>query len=127
LSRVSAVLEAAASVGPTKLDQERRCQHGGLFRASSAAQLRCLRCSAVRTQRYLVRGRDLAAAEKQRGTRQVINHSLLKADFKPGQLPRGLRGESGPAGANGDTGPSGPAGIAQVGAPSGPAAAMCGN
>ena len=24
------------------------------------------------------------------GTKQVINHSLLKVDFKAGQLPRGL-------------------------------------
>jgi hypothetical protein len=50
------------------------------------------------------------------GTRQVINHSLLKQDFKSGQLPRGARG---PAGDPGD------AGIATVGATAGPSGAMC--
>ena len=47
------------------------------------------------------------------GTRQVINHSLLKKDFKRGQLPRGRRGLRGPrgiAGARGPTGLTGPAG-----------------
>lgn len=53
------------------------------------------------------------------GTRQVINRSLLKVDFKPGQLPRGARGPEGPAG------DIGPAGIAQVGVADGPAGAMC--
>jgi hypothetical protein len=50
------------------------------------------------------------------GTRQVINHSLLKVDFKSGQLPRGRAGPRGPAGeqgpqgvqgAQGSTGPQG--------------------
>jgi hypothetical protein len=50
------------------------------------------------------------------GSRQVINGSLLKADFKAGQLPRGPRGPAGDPG---------PAGIATVGAIDGPAAAMC--
>jgi hypothetical protein len=44
------------------------------------------------------------------GTRQVINHSLLKKDFKRGQLPRGARGPAGPAGATGAQGPTGPQG-----------------
>jgi len=44
------------------------------------------------------------------GTRQVINGSLLKGDFKAGQLPRGARGPRGFAGAAGATGPAGPAG-----------------
>ena len=48
------------------------------------------------------------------GTKQVINHSLLKRDFKPGQLPRGARGNAGPPG------------IATVGTADGTAAAMCG-
>ena len=38
------------------------------------------------------------------GTRQVINHSLLKRDFKRGQLPRGPRGFDGPTGADGQRG-----------------------
>jgi hypothetical protein len=46
------------------------------------------------------------------GTRQVINGSLLKKDFKAGQLPRGARGPRGPVGAAGSTGPAGPAGSA---------------
>ena len=41
------------------------------------------------------------------GTAQVINHSLLKKDFKAGQLPRGARG---PAGARGAVGAAGPVG-----------------
>jgi hypothetical protein len=46
------------------------------------------------------------------GTKQVINGSLLKKDFKPGQLPRGAQGPAGPAGAKGSAGPAGPAGPA---------------
>src|SRR5690349_20954046 len=46
------------------------------------------------------------------GTKQVINGSLLKKDFKAGQLPRGARGPAGPAGAKGSAGPAGPAGPA---------------
>jgi hypothetical protein len=56
------------------------------------------------------------------GTRQVINGSLLKRDFKSGQLPRGPQG---PAGDPGDQGNPGPAGIATVGSVSGPAGPMC--
>ena len=52
------------------------------------------------------------------GTRQVINGSLLKRDFKAGQLPRGARGPRGFAGAAGATGAAGPAG------PTGPAGAQ---
>jgi hypothetical protein len=48
------------------------------------------------------------------GTRQVINHSLLKKDFKAGQLPRGAQGPMGPAGATGSTGATGPRGAAVV-------------
>jgi hypothetical protein len=44
------------------------------------------------------------------GTRQVINHSLLKKDFKNGQLPRGKRGPRGPRGLTGPRGPQGPKG-----------------
>jgi hypothetical protein len=55
------------------------------------------------------------------GTRQVINGSLLKKDFKSGQLRRGARGRRGPAGLTGATGPAGPAGArGPAGAP-GPA------
>jgi hypothetical protein len=54
------------------------------------------------------------------GTRQVINGSLLKKDFKSGQLPRGARGPVGPAGAAGATGPAGPAGPAGAAGAQGP-------
>src|SRR4051794_18309667 len=40
-------------------------------------------------------------------TKQVKDHSLLKKDFKNGQVPRGPQG---PAGSQGATGPAGPAG-----------------
>jgi hypothetical protein len=59
------------------------------------------------------------------GTKQVINHSLLKVDFKAGQLPRGPRGPQGaqgvqgPAGAQGVSGPPGPAGAQGVPGPPG--------
>ena len=53
------------------------------------------------------------------GTRQVINGSLLKKDFKSGQLPRGRQGDPG------DPGDPGPPGIATVGSVSGPAGPMC--
>jgi hypothetical protein len=65
------------------------------------------------------------------GTRQVINGSLLKQDFKTGQLPRGARGPqgltgpagaAGPAGATGPAGPAGPAGAAGQDGPPGPVA-----
>jgi Collagen triple helix repeat (20 copies) len=58
------------------------------------------------------------------GTRQVINHSLLKKDFKAGQLPRGRRGPAGPAGQTGPagaTGPQGPAGSTGPRGAAGPA------
>jgi hypothetical protein len=44
------------------------------------------------------------------GTAQVINGSLLKEDFKAGQLPRGARGRTGPTGPSGPTGPPGATG-----------------
>jgi hypothetical protein len=46
---------------------------------------------------------------------KVKNHSLLRADFKNGQVPRGARGPVGPAGATGPkgaTGARGPTGAA---------------
>jgi hypothetical protein len=47
------------------------------------------------------------------GTKQVIDHSLLKVDFKAGQLPRGAAGRQGAAGvqgSKGDPGAQGPQG-----------------
>lgn len=44
------------------------------------------------------------------GTRQVINHSLLGKDFKRGQLPKGAKGDIGPAGPSGPAGATGAAG-----------------
>jgi hypothetical protein len=60
------------------------------------------------------------------GSRQVVNHSLRKVDFKAGQLPRGRRGlpglagATGPAGPVGARGPAGPAGAAGAEGPPGP-------
>jgi hypothetical protein len=57
------------------------------------------------------------------GTRQVINHSLLKKDFKAGQLPRGKRGPAGPAGpagAKGAPGAPGAPGAQGIQGPAGP-------
>jgi hypothetical protein len=45
------------------------------------------------------------------GTKQVINGSLLTKDFKPGQLPRGARGEQGSPGPAGPQGAQGPPGL----------------
>ena len=50
-------------------------------------------------------------------SKKVKNHSLLRADFKNGQIPRGPAGPAGPAGATGPAGPQGPKG------PTGPAGA----
>jgi hypothetical protein len=50
------------------------------------------------------------AAPNSVGSRQVINRSLLKVDFKPGQLPRGPAGRAGARGVTGPIGPAGPAG-----------------
>jgi hypothetical protein len=41
---------------------------------------------------------------------KVKNRSLLRADFRPGQVPAGPQGPAGPAGAAGAAGPAGPAG-----------------
>lgn len=41
------------------------------------------------------------------GTKQVINHSLQRVDFKRGTLLRGPAGERGPQGPKGATGPQG--------------------
>jgi hypothetical protein len=54
------------------------------------------------------------------GTRQVINHSLRKIDFKRGQLPRGARGPAGPRGAIGPAGPQGAQGIQGIQGQAGP-------
>jgi hypothetical protein len=51
------------------------------------------------------------------GTKQVIDHSLLRQDFKSGTL---LRGPAGPKGAAGATGPAGPAGSAGTAGAQGP-------
>src|SRR3954465_13913192 len=62
------------------------------------------------------------------GTAQVKNHSLLKADFKNGQIPAGKPGAAGARGAAGAPGTRGPAGIfnaANVSRVSGPAAVLC--
>src|SRR3954447_24103101 len=59
------------------------------------------------------------------GTRQVVDRSLLKTDFKPGELPRGPAGTRGPrgdAGANGfkgDPGVAGPQGAVGAQGPAG--------
>jgi len=49
---------------------------------------------------------------------KVRNYTLVRADFKPSQVPRGRRGPRGPAGLAGPTGPAGPPGSA---GPPGPA------
>jgi hypothetical protein len=54
------------------------------------------------------------------GTQQVIDHSLLKADFKAGQLPAGPRGPRGHAGAKGNPGPKGDTGAAGAQGAAGP-------
>jgi Collagen triple helix repeat (20 copies) len=77
---------------------------------------------------FALSGTSYAAATKllpanSVGSRQVINGSLLKKDFKSGQLPRGARGPRGFAGTDGDTGPTGPTGPAGPAGGAGPAGA----
>ena len=48
---------------------------------------------------------------------KVQNGSLLKVDFKAGQIPTGKTGPAGPAGAVGPAGPAGAAGAAGVASP----------
>src|ERR671930_2560372 len=54
-------------------------------------------------------------------SKKVKNHSLLRVDFKNGQVPRGPAGPAGPTGATGPKGatgargPTGPAGSAGAG------------
>jgi hypothetical protein len=48
----------------------------------------------------------------------VINHSLLRVDFRAGQIPAGPQGAKGETGATGPAGPQGPAGAT---GPAGPA------
>jgi hypothetical protein len=60
------------------------------------------------------------------GTREVKNNSLLRQDFKAGQLPAGRRGSTGrtgPAGARGPAGATGPGGATGPAGPAGPAGA----
>jgi Collagen triple helix repeat (20 copies) len=73
---------------------------------------------------FALSGTSYAAATKllppnSVGTKQVINHSLLKKDFKAGQLPRGRRGLQGAIGPSGPTGPAGPRGAQGVAGPQG--------
>jgi hypothetical protein len=75
---------------------------------------------------FALSGTSYAAATKllpanSVGSRQVINHSLLKKDFKAGQLPRGPRGMRGSQGPAGPTGPAGAAGARGPAGPPGPA------
>jgi hypothetical protein len=53
---------------------------------------------------------------------KVLNYSLLRADFRPGQIPVGRRGATGPAGPPGPAGPTGPAGPAGAAGPAGSSA-----
>jgi hypothetical protein len=66
------------------------------------------------------------------GTTQVRDYSLLRRDFKTGQIPRGVQGPigktgavgpAGPQGPKGDTGPQGPAGPQGAKGDTGPAGA----
>jgi collagen triple helix repeat protein len=52
---------------------------------------------------------------------KVKNFSLVAADFRSGQLPRGPQGRVGPQGPAGPRGPRGPAGAAGATGPTGPA------
>src|SRR5215203_914282 len=54
------------------------------------------------------------------GTVQVRDYSLLRRDFKIGQIPRGARGPAGARGAKGDVGASGAQGPAGAAGPQGP-------
>jgi hypothetical protein len=47
-------------------------------------------------------------------SKKVRNHSLLRVDFKNGQVPRGPAGPKGATGARGPTGPAGSAGAANI-------------
>jgi hypothetical protein len=64
------------------------------------------------------------------GSAQVVDFSLLKKDFRPGQIPagargpRGLTGARGPIGATGPVGPAGAAGAAGAVGPAGPSDAF---
>jgi hypothetical protein len=61
------------------------------------------------------------------GTAQVRNNSLLRVDFRRGQIPAGPRGRTGargPAGAAGAAGPAGPAGPAGAAGAAGTAKAF---
>ncbi len=52
---------------------------------------------------------------------KVANHSLLRIDFKTGQIPAGPSGPQGPKGDSGPTGPQGPTGSAGSAGSAGPA------
>ncbi len=52
---------------------------------------------------------------------KIKNSSLLRTDFKPGQVPRGPRGRRGPSGPRGPFGPFGPQGPSGPLGPAGPA------
>jgi hypothetical protein len=52
-------------------------------------------------------------------TGQIVDGSLLTADFKTGQIPQGPQGPKGDKGERGDTGPRGPAGLQGPRGPSG--------
>jgi hypothetical protein len=57
------------------------------------------------------------------GTAQVVDGSLLKRDFKAGQLPRGARGARGPVGSQGPAGAAGSNGAPGAVGPTGPTGA----
>lgn len=61
------------------------------------------------------------------GSLQVIDRSLLRQDFRPGQIPAGPPGQDGAPGPPGAAGAPGPAGISRIISGDGPAAGQCGN
>ena len=92
------------------------------FRPSPAMVVACVALLAALAGTGVAAVKVLAPANSV-GSRQVINLSLLKRDFAPGQLPRGLRGIRGPIGPRGLTGPIGATGAAGAAGAAGPAGA----
>jgi hypothetical protein len=92
------------------------------FRPSPAMIVACVALLAALAGTGVAAVKVLAPANSV-GSLQVINQSLKRADFAPGQLPRGLRGLRGLAGPAGAAGPAGPAGAAGAAGAQGPAGA----
>src|SRR5215207_10925370 len=79
-----------------------------LFVALGGSSYAALKITGRQVQDGTIRTADLRNNDVR--SKDIRDRSLLRKDFKPGQLPGGLGGTPGPTGPTGAAGPTGPKG-----------------